>query len=112
MATNARSKISIPPQLIENDPEWKRKVGAWILEANQGNLNNTGTVTLTANAGSTVVIERRAGEFSFIGLMPTTANAAAALATTYIATQGKQTFTITHANNAQVDKTFTYCILG
>lgn len=112
MATSARSKVSIPPQFSTDDVEWRRKAGAWIAEANQGNLNNTGVVTLTANAASTTVADSRAGAFSFIGLMPTTANAAAALATTYIASQGKKTFTITHANNAQVDKTFTYCILG
>lgn len=112
MAVNARSKISIPPQFLPDDPEWKRKVGSWILEANQGNLNNTGTVTLTANAGTTVVTERRAGEFSFLGFMPTTANAAVAQQTMYVSAQGKQTFTITHTNNAQADRTFTYCILG
>ncbi len=113
MATNAKSKISIPPFLFD-DPEWKRKVSAWILEANQGNLNNTGTITLTANAASTTVTERRAGEFSYIGFMPTTANAAAELGngTLYVSAQGKQTFTITHANNAQANRTFTYCILG
>jgi hypothetical protein len=114
MATNPRSKQSIVPQFLADDTEWKRKVGAWILEANQGNLNNTAVVTLTANAGSTTVTERRAGEFSFIGFMPTTANAAAELGngTLYVSAQGKQTFTITHANNAQADRTFTYCILG
>jgi hypothetical protein len=39
--------------------------------------------------------------------MPMTANAAAALATTYIV-PAKGQFVITHANNAQADKTFRY----
>lgn len=114
MAITAKSKISLPPQFIEDDPEWKRKVGAVLLQHNQGALNNTATVTLTANAGSTVVTDKRAGGFSFIGFMPTTANAAAELGngTLYVSSQAKQTFTITHANNAQADRTFTYCILG
>jgi hypothetical protein len=97
---------------LANDPQWKRLAAAWILEANQGHLQNTGFVTLTANATSTTVVDARAGVNSFIGFMPRTANAASAGPTLYVATQGKQTFTITHANSASVDKTFTYTILG
>jgi hypothetical protein len=114
MATNAKSKISLPPAKTDNIPEWQRQVSNWILEANQGNLNNTAIITLTANAASTVVTERRVGANSYIGFMPTTANAASEISagTLYVSSRGKQTFTITHANNAQADRTFTYCILG
>lgn len=77
-----------------------------------GKTNAIGQVTLTANAASTAVTDLRVGADSRILLMPTTANAAAALTTSYIATVGKQTFTITHANNAQTDKTFKYAIIG
>jgi hypothetical protein len=47
-------------------------------------------------------------------LSPQTANAAAALATTYVqaADITKQQFVITHANNAQTDKTFGWVVLG
>lgn len=72
----------------------------------------TGTVTLTANAASTTLTDARLTESSVIGLMPTTANAAAALATTYIGTRAIGSATITHANNAQADKTFAYSVTG
>jgi hypothetical protein len=72
----------------------------------------TGTVTLTANAASTVLTDDRIGYDSAILLQPTTANAAAALATTYISETGRVNgaVTITHANNAQSDKTFRYWV--
>ena len=78
----------------------------------RGKTNNRGEVTLTANAASTVVNDVNAGGESIILLMPLTANAATASATTYIASQGKETFTITHANNAQTDKNFRYVVIG
>lgn len=82
-----------------------------INELTQGRSNAHGTVTLTANAASTVVTNANCAAGSHVGLSPTTANAAAALATTYwVAANGS--FTITHANNAQVDRIFTYAIQG
>lgn len=76
-----------------------------------GGGNNTGTVTLTASATTTTVTDTRASNTSIVVLMPTTANAAAALSTTYISsTLGS--FTLTHANNAQTDRTFNYAIIG
>lgn len=70
-----------------------------------------GQVTLTANAASTTLTDGNIGPTRKVLLMPTTANAAAALATTYIGTIGERTATITHANNAQVDKTFDYAVI-
>lgn len=77
-----------------------------------GRSNAVGTVTLTANAASTTLTDARISVDSCIALMPTTSNAAGAKATTYIATLGKGTATITHANNAQTDRTFRYAIQG
>ena len=79
-----------------------------------GKLNSTGSVTLTASAASTAVSEARAGYDSVILFMPTTANAAAEQAAGgfYVSSRGKQTFTITHANNAQTDRTFEYIVIG
>lgn len=70
----------------------------------------TGTVTLTANAASTTLTDDNITASSVILLMPTTANAAGALATTYIGTVAVGSATITHANNAQADKTFKYSV--
>jgi len=79
-----------------------------------GRPNVTGEVTLTANAASTTVTDNKFESGMVVLLQPKTANAAAALATTYItdANKTKGAFTITHANNAQVDKTFAYVRLG
>jgi hypothetical protein len=68
----------------------------------------TTTVTLTANASSTTLTDARIRYDSPIILVPTTANAAGALATTYISESSRVngSAVITHANNAQSDKTF------
>jgi len=76
-----------------------------------GKTNNTGEVTLTANAASTAVTNNLCNVNSVILLQPKTANAAAALATTYC-TAGDGSFTVTHANNSQTDKEFKYVVIG
>lgn len=67
-------------------------------------------VTLTANAASTTITDARIRFDSFIGFQPTTANAAAELGagTLYVDDSGRVngSVTITHANNAQTDRTF------
>jgi hypothetical protein len=107
-------RISLVPQALTNDAQWKRQVQAWMTEANQGHLQNTGVVTLTPNSSTTVVSDERVGIGSFIGFTPRTANATTEMAngTLYVSARGKKTFTLTHANNAQTDRTFVYAILG
>lgn len=80
----------------------------------EGRSNAVGTVTLTANATSTVVTDNKFESEMVVVLQPKTANAAAAVATTYIADSDKTkgSFTITHANAATVDRTFAYVRLG
>lgn len=77
-----------------------------VRELFQGRSNAVGEVTLTANAASTTVTAPNIGAGTKPQLTPKTANAAAALATTYVSAVTVGAFTITHANNAQVDKTF------
>lgn len=79
-----------------------------------GKGHAAGEVTLTASTASTVVTDLRAGVDSVITFMPKTANAAAEVGngTMYVSSRGKQTFTITHANNAQTDRDFEYSISG
>lgn len=98
--------------LIPDGEPWGLEARLVLNNAMRGKMNVVEEVTLTANAASTVVTDALVNSESLIVLMPTTANAAAALATTYIATVGDGTFTITHANNAQADKTFRYGVLG
>lgn len=98
-------------------PDWRSAVSAIARAINRlvaGEMAVVGDVTLTANAASTTVTDQRAGMDRAVLLCPTTANAAAALATTYIdpANVGTGTFVVTHANNAQTDRTFRYIIVG
>jgi hypothetical protein len=46
--------------------------------------------------------------------MPTTANAAAELGngTLHVSARAKGSFTLTHANNAQPDRSFDYAMIG
>lgn len=99
------------PENVTAEVGYIRLLKQAINSAIRGKLNCTGEVTLTANAASTVVIEKLCNANSVILLQPTTANAAAAIGTTYIEA-GAGTFTITHANNAQADKSFKYVIIG
>lgn len=77
-----------------------------------GKANVTGAVTLRASQATTV-IEDNLFESQMVPLLiPITANAAAALATTYVSARARGSFTLTHANNAQADKSFLYVRLG
>ena len=84
----------------------------------QGKTNNTGTVTLSASAASTIKTEvnGRIGQYTQILFFPTTANAATELAAgaMYVSARSvaNNTFTITHANNAQTDRIFNYALIG
>ena len=79
-----------------------------------GRSNASGSVTLAAGATSTTVAADNCGPQSAVFLFPKTVNAAAALAagSTFISSVGKQQFTISHANNAQTDRSFFYVCLG
>lgn len=76
-----------------------------------GRSNAVGTVTLRANETTTTVNTDNCAAGSAVGLTATTANAAVALGSLYV-TAANKSFTITHANNAQTDRTFTYAIQG
>lgn len=80
----------------------------------RGKTNNTGNVTLTAASAATDVADVNVGGESLIIFMPMTANAAIELgnSTMYVSSTGKKTFTITHDNNAQTDRTFRYVVIG
>lgn len=79
-----------------------------------GRSNAVGTVTLRANQSTTTVTALNVGSGSRVFLMPTTANAAAEFGngTIRISAVGQGSFTITHANDANADKTFFWLALG
>ena len=82
--------------------------------AMQGKINAVGDVTLTANAASTTLTDARIGPNSFIYFMPRTANASAEIGAGafYVSARTDGSATLTHANNAQSDRTFAYLVIG
>jgi hypothetical protein len=93
----------------EKDPA---KFAIAIQQLFNGRSNACGSVTLAPGATSTVVPAPNVAAQSSVFLFQKTANGAAALATTFISSVGRQTFTITHANNAQTDRSFFWVALG
>ena len=100
------------PVTWADEVEHRRLLANGVNSLRDGKINATGSVTLATSATSTAVTDARVGADTIVLLMPTTANAAGALATTYIGTVAKQSFTITHANNSQSDRTFKYAVFG
>lgn len=92
----------------------QRKINTSINNMLDGRSDNYGTVTLTASATTTTVATSglKVSANSVILLSPKTANAAAALASTYVSAVGNGTFTLTHANNSQTDRTFGFVWIG
>jgi len=99
------------PSLLETDPF---RLAQAINELFEGRSNAGGTVTLTPSTTTTTVSSETSGDESAILLCPLTANAAAALGTTYVLASNIKngSFIITHANNAQTDRSFRYVALG
>jgi hypothetical protein len=85
-----------------------------IRELQQGKDNSTGTITLNINVTSTIVTTPLSNPTNVVFLMPTTAHAAAEVAAggLYISNVTYGQFTITHANNAQADRTFFWTVRG
>lgn len=108
-----RSFLHFPPP--PNDP-FSRRMYEVLQQIRNGKIELAGEVTLTAGAASTTVTDIRISPQSIIVWHPRTANAAAELAagTLYVtdANMGNGTMTITHANNAQVDRSYRYGVLG
>jgi hypothetical protein len=99
-------------------PNLLRKIIRVVAGIMQGKTNNTGTVTLTPNNATTTVVEAqgRIGQDTIILFMPTTANAATeyGAGSMYVSSRSvsSNTFTITHGNNAQTDRIFSYVLIG
>jgi len=101
--------LAVP--LNGQEAEHRLKLAQAVNQLLNGKMNTVATVTLTANTTSTTITNSHIGVDSFIGLMPKTSNAAAALATTSIVCSNGSA-AITHANNAQTDRDFVYVVIG
>jgi len=101
------------PTLSVEERELARIVRA-VRQLAEGRSNAVGAFTLTTGAASTVVTAPTCGTGSSVLAFPKTANAAAELGngTMYIGTVANGSFTVTHANNAQTDRTFMYAAFG
>ena len=104
---------SLTLQPGEADP---RRIADVVRQLVEGRSNAVGTVTLAANAATTTVAAPTCGPASLPFLFPTTAHASAEWAAggLYILQSNvtKAQFVITHANNAQADRTFAWVVLG
>ncbi len=87
-------------------------MAAAIRQLIEGRSNAVGTCTLAANAGSTTVTAVNCGPTSAVFLFPTSANAAAIVAATYVSAVASGSFTVTHTNSASTGKTFYWVALG
>ncbi len=99
------------PHSGETDP---RKLAAAVRALCEGRSNAAGSFTLAAGAGTTTVSAPTCGAGSKILFAPETANAAAALATTYVLAGNVSAgqFVVSHASNGQTDRTFAYEVRG
>jgi hypothetical protein len=101
------------PQLSPSETQLYRIVNA-VRQLMQGRSNAAGSVTLAASAASTTVTAPNCAPGSQVFLFPRTAHAGAELAAggCYVSAIAGGAFTITHANNPQTDRTFSYVCLG
>jgi hypothetical protein len=102
---------------LDNPPagnRWLQHVRDVVNNIMRGKINALVDITLTANSGTTSLASPLLSGSSGVYWTPLTANAAAEVGagTIYISAQGNQTATLTHANNAQTDRTFRILIIG
>lgn len=99
----------IPLSPSEAEPH---RIVAVVRQLIEGRSNAVGICTLAANAGTTTVTAPNCGPMSAVFLCPTTANAAAIGAAVYVSAVAAGSFTVTHTNNANADKSFFWVALG
>lgn len=101
----------VPHDLGFNVAGWRRLVDA-VIQLVEGRHNAFGEFTLTPGATTTIVSHPNCGPDSIPLWSPTTANAAAALATMYYSNVASGSFTVHHSNNAQTDRIFGFTVDG
>ena len=102
--------LRVPGRFGQNLPALQ----AALEQVAQGRMNCTGTFTLATGTTSTTVDAQTVAPGTIIVLMPQSADAAAALGTTYIAPSdvSQGSFVVTHANAASADRTFGFIAIG
>jgi hypothetical protein len=100
------------PENLSNEVEHRRQLARLSNNLLQGKLNTVIQVTLTANSATTTVTDARIGAYTGLFFSPLTADAASALSGLYVSSQVNGSATLTHANNAQTDRTFNVLLIG
>lgn len=90
---------------FENEREFRRLILKVFAE-------RSGSVTLASSATTTTLADPAISPTSKLFLTPTTANAASALASTYVSSKSNGQATLGHASNGQLDRTFDYLVIG
>ena len=119
MTVYDRPHVVSPPDSLHDAKSivaWLRKLYESYRVTRIGKFDCTTEITLTANAATSTLTDYRLSPQSIVHFDPKTANAATELygATMYVLTadRGDGAWTITHANNANADKTFGVSIIG
>ena len=101
------------PQLSPSETQLYTIVNA-VRQLMQGRSNAAGSVTLAPSAAATTVTAPNCAPGAQVFLFPRTAQAAAELAAggCFVSAVTSGAFTVTHANNPQTDRTFSYVCLG
>ena len=101
-------------RVLDRNEKDLSKITLVVNELASGRSNANGTFTLTASAASTTVTAANCGAGSHVNWSPLTANASAEVGngTIYRSAIANGSFTLTHANNGQTDRTFSYSIQG
>ena len=112
--------LHLPPppsfSTVSDVQVWARRFHDAAFRQQQGKIQCVTEITLTANAATTTLTDSRISIQSAIIFDPRTANAATEYhgGTMYIldVNRAKGSAIITHANNAQADRTFFVVIIG
>ncbi len=96
-------------EIFEEEPT-PQEMARYINLLLRGRSNSTGSFTLTADTTATSVTDLAFESQMVPLLIPTTANASAEQP--YVSTRTNQSFTVTHADNAQTDRTYLYVKFG
>lgn len=104
----------MPVRVVDRNERDLTRLTLAINELASGRSNAIGTFTLTPSATATTVTAPTCASTSAPLIVPTTANAASEIGngTIYVSVIGKGSFTVTHANNTQSDRTFAFACLG
>lgn len=99
------------PRVFNDDVEHRRLI-AEALNRALSVLRSRGRFTLLTGTTATAVSDKGATMNCVVLFSPVTANAAAALATTFLDSSTNGQFLIAHATDVTTDRTFNYFILG